>query len=254
MIGIAITTRNRPEDLDLCLRHFEAFPPSDKYKIVISDDSDQDKRQETEDVVAKNWKLENISLMIPSKRLGIAKNKNVGLLNLQGCDYIFLFDDDSFPRKQGWDDLFIDSYARTGVHHMMFLAPFAGNFLMKELNGIEEYNLSWGCMLFLTQYAFKAVGYFDRRFNIYGYEHCQYSDRIYRAGLTNGYGRWLTPKGSRDYIYTIDLHFNHGHEFPPIGELPQHLRGSLEFTDVAPFIQENSRFFNSPYPIHMNYD
>jgi hypothetical protein len=76
-IGIGYTTYKRDALLQECLDNLRLYTTSD-YKLHIARDSDEDRR-------------------------GIALRKNECLHHLQDCDYIFLFDDDCYPKKKGWE-------------------------------------------------------------------------------------------------------------------------------------------------------
>jgi glycosyltransferase involved in cell wall biosynthesis len=58
------------------------------------------------------------------KRVGIAKSKNKCLELLEKCDHIFLFDDDFYPIKEGWEQIYIDTAQQTGIHHLCFTFDF----------------------------------------------------------------------------------------------------------------------------------
>ena len=89
-IGIGVTTTpNRSGYVDNWLNHFEKVKPTN-YHLHIHEDV--------------NYK-------------GVAFSKNQNLKTLADCDYIFLFDDDCYPIKEGWDEYFIN----TNEHHLLFL-------------------------------------------------------------------------------------------------------------------------------------
>ncbi len=132
----------------------------------------------------------------------IAKAKNNNLNDLKDCDYIFLFDDDCFPIKEGWAEFFIEHHKRTGNHHFLYL-----NHTHRPINvidGIGSYLNCGGCFMFLTKEVINKVGYFYDKYEKYGYEHAGYSNRIHQAGLTPS-GMCLCPEGSNQYIHSLDL-------------------------------------------------
>lgn len=134
---------------------------------------------------------------------GISNAKNDCLKNLSDCDYIFLFDDDTFPIQEGWSEFFIEASQNTGVQHFQYLHNYQHIRKVTEINNIGIYNNSAGCMLFLTKEVLDKVGAFNTEFGRYGYEHAEYSHRVMMAGLNPH--RDMCPIGAEKYIYSMDL-------------------------------------------------
>lgn len=133
----------------------------------------------------------------------VAKGKNECLRNLQYCDHIFLFDDDTFPHAEGWADIFINASKESGNQHFSYLREVHQTQLIKTVGNIGVYNNSFGCMMYITKEGLEKVGAFDERYTTYGFEHVNYSERCYRAGITGA--RNVCPIGADDYIYSMDL-------------------------------------------------
>jgi hypothetical protein len=177
-IGIGVTTYKRPEMLEKCLKMIQTH--TGEHKLYVAEDTDADLR-------------------------GVAKRKNECLANLQDCNYIFLFDDDCYPIKKGWDKLLIDTHLKSLNHHFVYnKEPFCKikNLVFGNHPVLESYEASGGTMLFLTQDVLKKVGGFYTGYDRYGFEHIGYSVRIHRAGLTNDF--FLSLKGLNEYIYSTD--------------------------------------------------
>ena len=177
MIGIGVITYNRTEHLRLCLEKIQEF--TSDYILYIHDDS-----------VTKK---------------GIAYGKNKCLEHLKGCDHIFLFDDDVFPKKVGWTDYFINS----GYKHSCYM----NNDYQPAYHGDKHtsYIMCSGVFIYLTKEVFETVGYFNPEYGRYGYEHAGYSHRIHQAGLTPS--RFICLNETKDYIYSLDLDGIEGYEF-----------------------------------------
>lgn len=206
-IGIGVTTYNRPEHFKLWVEQIRKFKPAEGCEgFVISDEC---KRE---------------------KRMGVAFSKNANLTMLKDCDYIFLFDDDCFPIKEGWAYYFINAHKASGQHHFMYLRETPTIKKIGENNLVEnqetqfidsmkvrisasikyiinEYNNCAGCMMFLTKEVIEKVGAYGDYTNIYGMEHAGYTERIHKAGLTS-IGKYLCPSGADEYIYSLDLQNN----------------------------------------------
>lgn len=135
---------------------------------------------------------------------GVASAKNECLRELKDCDYVFLFDDDCFPIKEGWAQMFIDAHNATGCHHFSYLHDYLHIRKVNQLdNGVSYYNNSAGCMMFLTKDVIERVGAFNEAFGLYGYEHVEYSVRCKLAGLAPHHN--VCPDDAPDYIYSMDL-------------------------------------------------
>src|SRR3990167_2553484 len=190
--GIGIITYSRPKHIDLCEFQIEKYMPFEA-EVITQDDS--------------------------KDRKGIAYRKNECLKALKNCDYIFLFDDDCFPIKEGWADFFIMAHRLSGQHHFMYLKDTptikkkVEHCIVKENGwGINEYYNCGGCFMFLTKEVIEKVGGFCKDYGYYGYEHAGYSIRIHNAGLTP-MGKYLCPAGASEYIYSMDYDFHRKEEF-----------------------------------------
>ena len=174
-IGIAVTTTpNRKEHSKFCLSQIN------------------------------NW---NTFLNIDDNNEGVAISKNEclhQLFEVQNCDFAFLFDDDCFPIKSGWEMFFIDNFYQTGQNHFIYCKPNLSNEIIESKEGVDIFNNCNGCFAFVTKEAFQKVGYFNKEYGLYGFEHADYSNRIYWAGL-NTFGAYLCPKKAGEYIYSLDI-------------------------------------------------
>lgn len=113
MIGIGITTRNRDHVFLETLTNINKHRPKNSILVVVDDASD-----------VKKENLEVDKYYYFSKRVGIAKSKNKCLELLEKCDYIFLFDDDFYPIKEGWEKIYIETSKETGIQHFCFTFDF----------------------------------------------------------------------------------------------------------------------------------
>jgi len=175
-IGIGITTtQSRPAHLELCLSQMNKYMPEDAMLFVAHD----------------------------TNKMGVAHQKNKCLEALKECDYVFLFDDDCFPIENGWADAYISEYIRTGNHHFLKINETPSIEIKEVIDGITSWTNCAGCMMFLTRSAIQTVGVFNESFGRYGYEHAEYTNRIYQNKF-NLFGQYLSCTGN-DKIYAIDL-------------------------------------------------
>ena len=128
---------------------------------------------------------------------GVAYSKNENLKALKDCDYIFLFDDDCYPIHDEWVNFFTSSNEK----HLLFLT--------ESLHGLPDYCGSnpltyrncGGVFMMLTKEVIEKVGAFGS-YGVYGFEHCGYSQRIYKAGLTKSPYQML--KNTKKYLRALD--------------------------------------------------
>ena len=226
MIGVGITTRNRPECLETSLRHFQRFGYGDKI-VVIDDNSELWRVNKTvidNSCVDVKYKLSNT-------RLGIAKAKNACLAELQDCDHVFLFDDDAWPMADGWAQRWIDINKYNSIGHSMFGVDCDANedvnkafrAHIKEVARIGDFDHQmiamsncFGVLLYFNRECLDAIGGYDHSAqNVYGYEHAQVSERAGKAGFTKGH-KYICPAVSMELIYSVDLTYNWLKLEPPL--------------------------------------
>lgn len=166
-IGIGLLTYQRPECKKLFLEQVKKFPPHYNYQLHVEENN-------------------------PS----ISNGKNKNLYALRNCDYIFLFDDDTFPIKKDWDLPFINA----GEHHLLYMDERHG-FICTD-GVVSGYKDCSGCFMFMTKEVFNKVGYFNTAYKLNGMEHVGYSTRINKAQREN---MFVCLNETKDYIYALDL-------------------------------------------------
>lgn len=170
-IGVGITTYNRPEMLKKCLEHIKKHTFNDNVTIYVADDSNE--------------------------RKGVAYRKNECLRALKDCDYVFLFDDDCYPIKDGWVEFFIQGIKPSGYTHFLFMND---KFHRKQgrYNNRDVYNDCGGVFMFLTKKDIEKAGAFNEEFGLWGFEHADYSRRISPSCP------YQMLVGTEDYLYAED--------------------------------------------------
>ena len=142
------------------------------------------------------------SYRVGNNTIAIDKNWLIKLLYDLDCDYIFIFDDDCFPIREGWADFFINAHKKTGIDHFVLCKP-DHNELIQRTPIVSLYQTGTGCMMFLTRKVIEQVGYINPEYGKYGYEHAGYSWRIHQAGLTPSW--YVSVNGWEKFIYSWDL-------------------------------------------------
>jgi len=105
------------------------------------------------------------------------------------ADYIFLADDDCYPISDVW----WVNYCTSGLNHACWNVD--RKFISLTQNYVE-YETPNGCMLYCTRNVLDVVGGWDTQFKGYGYDHVNWSDRIFNAGLTPA--RYIDVRDSKD--------------------------------------------------------
>jgi GT2 family glycosyltransferase len=179
-VGIGVTTYNRPECLKECIERIQKHTDMSNVTLCVATDTEYNRK-------------------------GVAFRKNECLRALKDCDYVFLFDDDCFPIKDGWVEFFIDGYKNTSVNHFLYLNKthnrydHTGFLTQNGLFTIEHYKDCGGVFMFMTKDCIERVGAFNDKFFPYAFEHCEWSMRA-----CNGNRNFNMLNGTEQYIYSHD--------------------------------------------------
>lgn len=188
MIGVAVSTRNRPDVLARSLAAWRAMLPTGARLVVVDD--------------ASNPPAEGATFRY-TENAGVARVKNKGLALLDGCDHIFLADDDCWPVSPDW----WKPYLASPVPHLQYL----WNGRVREArDGWEAKNTFHGCMLYARRVVLDTVGGMRPEFGLFGLEHVEWSRRIHNAGLTPH--RYIDVAGSTRLWRSLDQDARSGGE------------------------------------------
>lgn len=178
-IGIAITTRNRPNEFSQVYEAYKRLTPD--AVIVVVDDASDIVYCEADYTFRK--------------RAGIprAKNKCIELLYNAGCTHLFLSDDDTYPLCDVWWKPYVES----PYEHLCYTFMHG-----REYNGHKRHTLGNGCMMYMTRNVIDTIGGFDICFGLGKYEHTQYSWRVHAFGITPF--PFLDVAGSDKLLYCMD--------------------------------------------------
>lgn len=149
--------------------------------------------------IAKHTKMDNVLIYIADdtqERKGVAFRKNECLRALRDCDYVFLFDDDCYPTKDNWMSYFIDNCRG---EHLLHMSPKQHRRIGALPGGLDLFGDCGGVFMFLTRKHIQTVGAFNEEFGLWGFEHAEYSQRIY--DLPNYY---LELNKTSEYIFAED--------------------------------------------------
>lgn len=160
-IGVGVTVHNRHDTATETITHWRKMLPASARLVVVDDGS-------TVPFPAADLRLPGV---------GIAAAKNACLALLDGCEHIFLSDDDLYPISPEW----WEPYCASPVPHLAYL--FGGR-IREQRDGWVAKTVFHGCLLYGRRCVLDRVGGMRTEFGQFGYEHVEWSRRIHNAGLT----------------------------------------------------------------------
>lgn len=204
IIGIGITTKNRREVFDKTFiewcKHTSNDVPGVRFKIFIVDDGSA-----LPLIEAQN----NHFYYRFNQSVGIAraKNKCLEIMEMSGCTHFFLSDDDFYPTSPDWWRPYIQSRE---PHLMYIFQDFSTRMKVNDTaviyqdNDIKAFSHPRGVLLYATKEVLHKVGGMDSEFGKWGWEHPEWSDRIYNAGLTTF--KYMDVPNSAQLFHCMDEH------------------------------------------------
>ena len=217
-IGIAISTCDRPEYLTKCIVSLQGVDAI----ICVCDDG----HKKVDGIVPDNIHI----IRTKKPRSGVAVNKNLGFKYLleQGCDYIFMLEDDCVILDQNIFLKYIEASKVTGIQHFNFGPgspwnrkqddPTLKGDLSRRMDAIQdgepapriiiEYNPNVsiclyehvvGMLSFFTREGLEQVGLYDEDF-YNAWEHVEHTYRFILADITSDFWWFADIKDSDKYI------------------------------------------------------
>lgn len=181
------------------------------------------------------------------QNVGIAKAKNKCLELLRDCDHIFLFDDDCWPKTKDWWVPYVEGEE---PHYCYIFKDFANSQRLNDCvelykeSDIVAYSHARGCMMYVNQDVLAKVGGMDTNYKRWGYEHVDYSNRIYNVGLTRF--RYQDVPNSGDLIWSLDEQekvastVSIAERRPYLQEMKPYFLESFKSTHYCPFVEPKS--------------
>jgi GT2 family glycosyltransferase len=215
-IGVGIITCNRPEYLKNLL---QTIPVDKVSSLVIINDGD----------VKNKIDLKSIGVWIQNEQnLGVGKSKNKAMKHLydEGCDYIFIIEDDMLIKDKDVFEKYIQAYKKSGIHHFNYGpgSPFnrkqdiAFDLHNRHLlnqhsepnprlvfdygDGVKValYEHTVAMFSFFTREVLEKVGYLDEDF-YNAWEHVDHTYRIIKAGYHPPFW-WFADIADSDKLLT----------------------------------------------------
>lgn len=140
------------------------------------------------------------------ERRGVAYGRNECIKNLYeaGCDFIFLFDDDTYPQLENWQEYMIGCHEQSGYHCFSYPDKTVAT-LHKSEETVDFWVHNTGCFKSITRELVDTIGYFNSAYKVYGHEDIAYLYRARASGLSgDGYAD-ATPRLIHEYIFSEDI-------------------------------------------------
>lgn len=225
-ISIAISVHNRHETAKECVKQWRKYLPKNANLFIVDDGSD---------VPFPGADIRN------EKAKGIAACKNQCLTLCDDADFIFLSDDDIWPKTKDWHLPYIES----GLNHLCFTfdhfsnGNLNGRRKIKEENGISTWHEPCGLLLFFTKKCLEVVGGMDESYGAWGYEHLQLSRRIYNNGLI--------PQPYMDVASSLDLFHSLDYDQTIVRSVDPAIRNRLALVNKKKYLQDMPSKAYIPY-------
>lgn len=149
--------------------------------------------------------IDFLFINVDTTNAGVARSKNkcIKALYEAGCEHFFLADDDVHPLVEDW----WQPYVKSKEPHLMyqFKLPNKSSSDMQELYRDDEivaYTHTRGAFIYFTREVVDIIGGFDAQYELYGFEHPDFTNRIHNAGLTTH--RAMDVVGSDKLLYCYD--------------------------------------------------
>lgn len=203
-IGVGIITCNRK---DQCKLLFESVDRNrDVDLIVIVKDRDFDYGSFIDE--AKASQKTSYVNVLESKGVGHCKNEAFKLLIKNGCQHIFLIEDDTSIKRDDVFKRYIDTAKSFNIEHLSYggCSPFQSwrKPICQVSNGKEKidfYHHIKGEFCYYTANALQMVGLMDEMY-VNAVEHIEHTYRLMKFGYTCGCF-WAFPDiaSSEEYLY-----------------------------------------------------
>ncbi len=196
MIGIGITTYNRPEALRAAAASVAEHAPPGALLLVSDDGSTEDYEQVFAEL--PDWRI------LTGEHANVATSKNRLLREMMsaGCEHLFLLEDDMLAQHPKAFRSYVNGAERWGMHHSMYAHHGSRNFQIDADHAFTYHYECVGSWCYYSRLAIETVGYMDEAFDNC-WEHVVHSMLIADSGLLPrgaGWRRWPDVQRSPNYI------------------------------------------------------
>lgn len=134
------------------------------------------------------------------------RNECIKVLMDAGCDYIALFDDDTYPIKSGWQAHMLEVMEASGVDVMGYPDPTVAKEQERMGSGITLWHFCTGCFMMISRKTVEKIGYLNSAYKTYGHEDIGYLFRARRAKLTGPLSADASPTRVAEFIHSEDIY------------------------------------------------
>lgn len=196
-IGLGVTTYNRPDYLKQCLEGIKNVKDEVDTIWVYNDASTKRYDVDFPDYVQYYKAKKN-------KGVATAKNWLLKQMIKEGCDYLFLIEDDIIIKSPKAITEYVRLSKLSGIEHFMFAhhGPANKGMLYLRKKGIDLYTACVGAYCMYTKNAIEKAGYFDENF-YNAWEHIEHTFRIQKVGLTTPFPTYPDLTESKKYLKEI---------------------------------------------------
>lgn len=198
MIGLGITTYNRPEFFAQAVK--SAVDSGPDYLVIYNDGS----KENYDEIYSK---IEEKTHIIHNKEnKGVAKAKNILLKTLldNGCDHLFLMEDDIIVKSPKVFQAYLQASEKSGWQHFNFAhhGPANNSGPLYSDAVVSYFPHCVGAFSYYSRESIETVGYMDENFHN-AWEHVEHTKRLGDAGFTSPWGAFVDMKDSKDYLTEI---------------------------------------------------
>jgi GT2 family glycosyltransferase len=197
-VGLAVITYNRLDYLKKCLTClYENSWGGAQVRLIVDDCSTDGTKEWLQD--------QDYWTVFKDKNYGVAHSKNTALKAMmdEGCDYMFVLEDDILMLDPKTCIKYIGYAIAHGLDHMNFaLHGPLNKGRMRMYKGICTYPDSVGAFSLYTKECINSVGYLDENFKN-AWEHVEHTYRIAEAGLTTPFWWFADHPDSAEMLTEI---------------------------------------------------
>lgn len=133
------------------------------------------------------------------------RNECIKALTDAGCDYIALFDDDTYPIASGWQNHCINVMETSNVDVIGYPDPTVAT-LEGQGRGMDYWRWCTGCFTMISRRAVEEIGYYNPAYKTYGHEDIAYLFRARRAGLAGFLQADASPTRIAEFVKSEDIY------------------------------------------------
>lgn len=207
-VGVGVTTYNRPEYAEKCLRALVANVGSDMPLVLYNDGSDSKHRGAYRRAYRILLRRDNVHIMEPPDNHGVAwaKNRLCESLLDQGCDWVFLLEDDVLLRAPEAVSKYVEVATSNHMHHLAFAhhGPANATGPVEVKGDLAFYPHSVGAWCLYSREWLVNVGLFDEHM-VNAFEHVEMELRGFHMGYAPECGPHRFPDVAASHRWLSEI-------------------------------------------------